>query len=283
MSSRDNIPFINDLDVLIREFNKLYQERLFIKQENKKNAIERIILTKQEREVIYYKTGGLCHICGNELEIDDFSADHVKPYSQKGTECVDNFLPSCHPCNGYRWNYKPEEIQWIFKLGVWLKTKIQEKSKIGILAATEFLIDETERESRRKNPRSPMEREAIKPEKLFPIKGKYKKSYIEASHEEILKAKGIISSYYVHPKNNDFFNGNSFVITGESNIPRLELKSIITEKGGVIKKQISKNIDFLVIGNFYGLSKILKIEKINSTIENKIKIIMQDDIIKYNC
>ena len=117
----DLIPYINDIDILVNEFNQLYQNRLHNKQKSKNFKRKKTTLTESQREKIFEKTGGLCHVCGCNLQLNAFEADHVKPYSQGGTDITDNFLPSCSQCNSYRWNYSPEEIQWILKLGVWLK------------------------------------------------------------------------------------------------------------------------------------------------------------------
>jgi hypothetical protein len=42
---------------------------------------KRIALSKEQRQRIFDKTDGLCHVCGIKLEIDSFQADHVKPFS----------------------------------------------------------------------------------------------------------------------------------------------------------------------------------------------------------
>jgi hypothetical protein len=54
-------------------------------------------------------------------------------------------------CNNYRWDYLPEEFQEILKLGVWLRTQIENKKKIGLDTADKFIKYEHQRISRRKN------------------------------------------------------------------------------------------------------------------------------------
>lgn len=283
MTERDKIPFINDINSLVDEFNFLYQNRLHSKQENKAKNSTRVALSQSDRKIIYEKTGGLCHICGCELNLNDFGADHVRAYSQKGSDNIDNFLPSCHPCNGYRWNYSPEEVQWIFKLGIWLRTRIQERENIGLIAGADFILDEVNRENRRKVPRLPKKSMTIEPENLFPIKGKHSKGLIEATHDEITKANKIITEFHanIDVGIENLFSNNSFVITGESNISRKELESLIITKGGIIKNTISQKVDFLVIGNFYGLSKVMKVGELNTVRKSKIRILTQAELIKY--
>ena len=111
-------------------------------------------LTKEERKLIYLKTAGKCHVCGQEILIDKFEADHVKSYSSGGTSVTDNFLPSCKTCNNYRWHYLPEEFQWILKLGVWARTEVENNTDVGKLIGSLFIKREKIRENRRKNPRA---------------------------------------------------------------------------------------------------------------------------------
>jgi 5-methylcytosine-specific restriction endonuclease McrA len=280
------IPYINDVDTLVNEMNELFQNRLFIKQESKNTKTLKSTLNIDQRQVILAKTDGLCHVCGCELELNDFQADHIKPHSQGGNNNINNFLASCSKCNNYRWNYSPEEIQWVLKLGVWLKTQIQERNETGLKTAIEFLAYETKRENRRSSPRKPKLNVKMTLLNLFPIKRKLWNGQIEATFEEIEKARGIISKYGIEDCNSNekiFLKNNTFVISGESNLPRKEFENLILAKEGIVKKSISKNIDFLVIGNFYGLNKVYEVGKINSASDKKIKIITQSELIKYVC
>src|SRR5208282_2629920 len=66
----------------------------------------------KERHVIHQKTGGLCHVCGGELD-DRWTADHVKPFAKGGESGIDNFLPACSLCNRLTWHRTPEVIRFI--------------------------------------------------------------------------------------------------------------------------------------------------------------------------
>ncbi len=145
----NELPFIDNPEVFKREIKKLIEER----ENSKTNKKRYQILSKEERFAIWEKTDGNCHICGRLTEKDSFEADHVKNHSSGGGHCVENFLASCRTCNNYRWHYSPEEIQWILKIGVWAKTKIDHNDSIGNTIAENFIKKEVERESRRKKPR----------------------------------------------------------------------------------------------------------------------------------
>ena len=54
---------------------------------------------------IYTKTGGRCAYCGCDLRFEDMQVDHVVPlngWSEKGSDTLDNMLPSCRSCNHYK-------------------------------------------------------------------------------------------------------------------------------------------------------------------------------------
>ena len=89
-----------------------------IRRKNKVKHAKRYSLTEKQRETVLSKTDSRCHLCGIELMVHNFQADHVKTHSSGGTPAENNYLPSCFTCNNYRWNYSPEEIQIILKLSV---------------------------------------------------------------------------------------------------------------------------------------------------------------------
>ena len=106
-------------------------------------------MSKFERQQVLKKTDGKCHVCGGDIE-NYWEVDHVLAHSGGGSNDVDNSLPAHRLCNNYRWDYLPEEFQEILKLGVWLRTQIQNKKKIGLDASNKFLKYEHQRLSRRK-------------------------------------------------------------------------------------------------------------------------------------
>ncbi len=51
------------------------------------------ISPKTRREVLA-KTGGRCHMCGDDLGTS-WQVDHVLPHKSGGLDSVDNFMPIC--------------------------------------------------------------------------------------------------------------------------------------------------------------------------------------------
>lgn len=139
--------FINDASLLADYFKEIKLLRISKKQKEKR----KFILSKADKILILEKTNYKCHICGGVVELTAFEADHVEVNSSSTNNKIDNFLPACRTCNNYRWFYEPDEIKWILKLGVWLKTEITRGSVTGKLAAQKFIQHEIKRHARRKS------------------------------------------------------------------------------------------------------------------------------------
>ena len=73
-------------------------------------------LSPKERQLVFDKTAGRCHICGGKI-VGPWQADHVFPHSTGGVHAAENYLPAHTLCNNYRWDYSSEEFQEILKLG----------------------------------------------------------------------------------------------------------------------------------------------------------------------
>ena len=122
-----------------------------IRRQSEKKQEPRRRLSSAQRKVIFGKTGGRCHVCGVELELSDFHADHVKTHRSGGLHMEANFLPSCALCNKYRWHFSSEELQIILKLGVWAKSVVlAEREGFGLEIANLFIKHEMAVRKRKK-------------------------------------------------------------------------------------------------------------------------------------
>ena len=79
---------------------------------------------------------------------NDWQADHVLAHATGGEHSVDNYLPAHSTCNHYRWYYDAEEFQWILKLGVWMRTQIENETITGREAGEKFCKHEHARAGR---------------------------------------------------------------------------------------------------------------------------------------
>ena len=127
----------------------LHRKREETKARSKAVKRKRKSLTLKERRQILDKTDSKCHICGGEIH-GSWQADHVLAHSGGGRHSIDNYLAAHPMCNNYRWDYLAEEFQEILRLGVWLRTKIEQNTQLGKFVAAEFLKYEKRRLARRK-------------------------------------------------------------------------------------------------------------------------------------
>ena len=134
-----------------KHLNGLRRVRREMNRERKQDGVKRRSLRPGARQVVLAKTGGRCHICGGVIrEGARWDADHVSAHAQGGAHSLENFLPAHGTCNNYRWFYSAEEFQWILKLGVWWRTKIDLEDPQALDLAERFLHHERRRIGRRK-------------------------------------------------------------------------------------------------------------------------------------
>jgi len=106
-------------------------------------------LTSSERAEVLAKTRHRCHICGGRV-LPGWRADHVLARSSGGTHDVRNYLPAHAVCNAYRWDYSPQECQWIMKIGIWARLLMEKRSSLGLEMLEAFHAYETQRAKRAK-------------------------------------------------------------------------------------------------------------------------------------
>jgi 5-methylcytosine-specific restriction endonuclease McrA len=126
----------------LHEARKTEQAR---RKQKEKEQERRRQLTADERNQVFSKTGGHCHLCGGEMNqssggelteerevLPHFVVDHIVPFASGGKDSLDNFLAAHGLCNGCRWFYSPEEFQWILRIGIWARKQMEDaKTDIG--------------------------------------------------------------------------------------------------------------------------------------------------------
>ena len=134
---------------LTRRLGRLHRTRKKRQAKRRARDTRRGQLTKRERAEVLAKTDARCHICGGGI-LARWQADHVMAHSSGGRHAVENYLPAHKLCNNYRWDYSPEEFQWILKLGVWARTQIERDTHIGAVVRDKFYEYERRRDQRRR-------------------------------------------------------------------------------------------------------------------------------------
>jgi hypothetical protein len=147
MSSATKV--FDDVCEFAEHLRRLRAKRAASKLSVRTAGLTRLALSPKQREAVLKKTAGRCHVCGGSIE-DTWCADHVFAHSHGGLHTEDNYLPAHDLCNNYRWFYGSEEFQWILKLGVWLRTRIERKDVLALRIADHFLSHEKTRRARQR-------------------------------------------------------------------------------------------------------------------------------------
>jgi DNA polymerase-3 subunit epsilon len=70
----------------------------------------------------------------------------------------------------------------------------------------------------------------------------------------------------------------NFVVTGKFSLGRENVENFILKNGGILKPRITSKINFVIIGEDYGWSKIQKIHDLNENKKTEIKIITEVEL-----
>lgn len=104
-------------------------------------------ISKAKRELVYNKYNGRCAYCGREIAYKNMQVDHFIPkngYFDKGTDDLENIMPSCRTCNHYKRANRletfrryieeiPEKLfnsSYIYKIGLIYGNVIENKTPI---------------------------------------------------------------------------------------------------------------------------------------------------------
>ena len=66
--------------------------------------------SKEERKIIYNRSGGRCELCGQRLLLENMTLDHVIPLSMGGEDSMENLQAACYACNQFKSNILPEDF-----------------------------------------------------------------------------------------------------------------------------------------------------------------------------
>ena len=68
------------------------------------NKNKRILIGKNEREIIYLKSGKKCFYCGKKLKKDEATIEHIIPLDLGGLNDIKNMVCACEKCNHEKGN-----------------------------------------------------------------------------------------------------------------------------------------------------------------------------------
>lgn len=100
-------------------------------------------MTTSTLKLIFSRTSGHCHFCGDPLifgkrglkhrknENVAWEVDHVIQKDKGGRNAVDNYLPACVRCNRLRWHRKGEDLRELLLLGLIATGEIKRGTETG--------------------------------------------------------------------------------------------------------------------------------------------------------
>ncbi len=100
-------------------------------------------MTTATLRVIFSRTAGHCHFCGDPLifgkrglkhrknENGAWEVDHIIQKDKGGKSLVDNYLPACVRCNRLRWHRKGKDLRELLLLGIIGTGEIRKGTKTG--------------------------------------------------------------------------------------------------------------------------------------------------------
>ena len=103
--------------------------------------MKRKAISKAERQKVYSKYGGHCAYCGQLIAYREMQVEHKIPFARGGTDCMENYLPSCRICNHYKHTLTIEEFRKQLEL---LTGRLRERVYIYKLALRHGRIVENE-------------------------------------------------------------------------------------------------------------------------------------------
>lgn len=146
----DEIALPNSTAKLAARLRKLRAARRRRHHRHRGRGARRRTLTPAQKAEVLERTSRRCHVCGGRLR-SGWRADHVLAHSNAGVHAVRNYLPAHATCNAYRWDYSPQECQWIVKIGIWARSEMERRhSALGREMLEVFHKHESQRASRAK-------------------------------------------------------------------------------------------------------------------------------------
>lgn len=77
---------------------------------NTQSINKRVQFKTDIRKLVYRKTEGHCALCGNFVDYEDYTIDHIVPLSKGGTNDINNLQCACKVCNNIKTDILPDEF-----------------------------------------------------------------------------------------------------------------------------------------------------------------------------
>jgi 5-methylcytosine-specific restriction endonuclease McrA len=105
------------------------------------SARENGVMRTTALRVIFEKTNGHCHFCGDPIAFEHrgwsrlpdghWEVDHVAQRGKGGGASVENCLPACTMCNRLRWSRTGNDLRELLLMGLVALDEVRKGSELG--------------------------------------------------------------------------------------------------------------------------------------------------------
>lgn len=105
--------YIRNRPKILIKGRKRYERIKFVEREKRDHARARkhnvAVIEFVDRAAIITRDNSTCYLCGQKLEPDEITFDHVIPFELGGNHTAENLKVACRPCNSAKCNKSLEE------------------------------------------------------------------------------------------------------------------------------------------------------------------------------
>ncbi len=90
-------------------------------------------ISTDKRRLVWEKTQGHCHLCGDTLNEDNWVIEHIVPrvFTDHSAEDLWNLLPACRFCNGIKKGLGPDHMRRVLMYGRYCATESKFSTDVG--------------------------------------------------------------------------------------------------------------------------------------------------------
>lgn len=98
-----------EYDEVVRSVSRIFKLPSVVRLKRYVRTFRRTMNSRCTRRNILLRDQYTCQYCGNRMNHQSITIDHVKPRCRGGTTMWENVVAACHPCNRRKADMMPDE------------------------------------------------------------------------------------------------------------------------------------------------------------------------------
>jgi 5-methylcytosine-specific restriction endonuclease McrA len=90
---------INDRKPSDAKYRELHRDECNQRTYSNRAMREQYFVEEVDRKIVFNRDKGICHLCKDEVDSNNWHLDHIMPVSRGGLHCYDNVAVSHSSCN----------------------------------------------------------------------------------------------------------------------------------------------------------------------------------------